>query len=145
IFTVSQTGFGIKNKIHFRIDKLLFPVGTNDAFIPVYQMDYQPAIAGEKEGKTIVKNSDGSSIEHHFSKNLLTTKIQYLEQDGSLKKEEIFNWNDKNWLTSVELRDGNKHIFLKKSYEYDGHGNPVLETLTGNLQGTGFEDSYKIK
>jgi RHS repeat-associated protein len=108
-------------------------------------MSYQPAVAGEKDGKTTVKNSDGTSTVYHFSKNLLATLIQYFGLDGSLKKEKIFTWNDKNWLTSVELRDGNKHLLLRKSYEYDGYGNPITELLTGDLQGVGTVDNYSIK
>ncbi len=145
VFAVNQIAFGEGERLHFRVDKLLLPVGQGDSFIPVYQMSYQPAVAGEKEGKTTVKNSDGSCTVYHFSKNLLTTLIHYFGSDGSLKKEKIFNWDDKNWLTSVELRDGEKHLFLRKSYEYDGYGNPVTETLTGDLQGAGTEDCYRIK
>jgi len=144
-FSVSQIAFGEGDKVHFRIDKLLLPVGNNDTFIPVYQMSYQPAVAGEKEGKTIVKNSNGTSTVYHFSKNLMTTLIQYFGQDGVLKKEKIFNWNDKNWLSSVELKDGNKRLFFRKSYDYDGFGNPTVEVFTGDLQGENSEDSYKIK
>ena len=145
IFSVNQTAFGEGDKVHFRVDKLLLPVGQKDDFLPVYQMTYQPAVAGEKEGKTTVKNANGTSTIYHFSKNLLTTLIQNFSQDGSLKKEKIFSWNDKGWLTSIEVRDGNKHRFFQKSYEYDGYGNPIIEAFTGDLQGTGSEESYKIK
>ncbi len=145
VFSVNQTAFGEGDKVHFRVDKLLLPVGQKDDFVPVYQMAYQPTVAGEKEGKTTVKNIDGTSTVYHFSKNLLTTLTQNFGQDGSLKKEKAFSWNDKGWLTSVELRDGNKRLFFRKSYEYDGYGNPVVETFTGDLQGAGSEDSYKIK
>jgi RHS repeat-associated protein len=145
LFTLSQAAFGDKERAHFRVDQVLLPVGQKDAFIPVYQMHYQPAVAGEREGKTTVKNSDGTFTVFQFSKNLLTTSIQYFGQDKALKKEKIFTWNDKNWLAAVEWRDGSKQLFLKKSYEYDGFGNPVVEIWTGDLQGTGKEDSYRIK
>jgi RHS repeat-associated protein len=145
IFSVNQTAFGEGDKVHFRVDKLLLPVGQKDDFVPVYQMTYHPAVAGEKEGETTVKHDNGTSTIYHFSKNLLPTLIQNFGQDGSLKKEKIFLWNDKGWLTSVEVRDGNKHRFFQKSYEYDGYGNPIIETFTGDLQGTGSEESYKIK
>jgi RHS repeat-associated protein len=144
-FTLNHAPFGDGNRAHLRVDKLLLPVGTNDAFIPVYQMSYQPAIAGEREGKTTVKNSDGTSTIYHFSKNLLTTLVQYFEQDGSLKKEKLFSWNDKNWLVSIELKDENKQLLLRKNYEYDRFGNPITETLTGDLTGDNREDHYLIK
>lgn len=108
-------------------------------------MSYQPAVAGEREGKTTVKNCDGTSTIYHFSKNLLTTLVQYFGTDGSLKKEKIFTWNDKQWLTAIELRDGNKQLLLRKTYEYDGFGNPITETLIGDLTGEEREDRYVTK
>ena len=72
-FSLSQAPFGDGNRVHLRVDQLLLPVGVNDSPVPIYQMSYQPAIAGEREGKTTVKNYDGTSTVYHFSKNLLTT------------------------------------------------------------------------
>ena len=145
IFTLNQAPFGDGNRVHLCVDKLFLPVGANDSLIPVYQMSYQPAIAGEREGKTTVKNCDGTTTVYHFSKNLLTTLVQYFGQDEALKKEKVFSWNDKNWLNSVELRDGNKRLLLSKSYEYDSFGNPTSEILVGDLTGDGKEDRYTIK
>ncbi len=144
-FTLNQAPFGDGNRVHQRVDKLLLPVGYNDSLVPVYQMSYQPAIAGEREGKTTVKNCDGTSIVYHFSKNLLTTLVQYFGQDGALNKEKAFSWNDKSWLNSVELRDGSKRLLLRKSYEYDSFGNPTSEIFVGDLIGDGKEDRYTIK
>ena len=71
--------------------------------------------------------------------------MQYFGVDGGLKKEKIFTWNDKQWLASIELRDGNKQLLLRKKYEYDGFGNPITETLMGALSGEGREDHYATK
>ena len=72
---------------HYRVHQLCLPVGQDDTFTSVYELDYQPPIAGQKEGTTTVKNSDGTSIVYHFSKNLLTTAVHYFGKDGNLKKE----------------------------------------------------------
>ena len=144
-FKLNYTSFGKGDRRHFRVDQIQLPVGEDDTFIPLYQLTYQPAVAGEKEGETTVKNSDGTSIVYHFSKNLLTTSIQYFAQKGHLKKEKFFSWNDNNRLATVELRDDKKNLFHRKTYEYDSFGNPILETITGDLQGRGQEDSYCIK
>ena len=85
VFTTEHKGVGTPS--HYRIHKVSLPV--SDTFEPVYEIDYQPVVAGEKEGYTQVKNRDGTSIMYHFSKNLLTTSIQYFEQD-QLKKEKLF-------------------------------------------------------
>lgn len=145
IFTLEYKGFGEGNKKHHRVDKLLLPVSQEDTFVPLYEISYHPAITGEKEGRTESINSDGTKIIYHFSKNLLTTSIQYYGEDGGLKKEKIFSWDDKNWLATVELRDANKQLFFRKSYTYDSFGNPVQEIQSGNLTGNGSEESYTIK
>ncbi len=82
IFTMVNAGFG-EGSQHFRVHKLHLPVGQNDSLQPVYELSYHPPIPGRREGTTTVKNSDGTSIVYHFSKNLLTTLIQYFDQNGS--------------------------------------------------------------
>ncbi len=143
IFTVSYAGFGEEE--HYRIHKLDLPVGQNDSFQSVYELSYSPPVAGQKEGTTVVKNNDGTSIVYHFSKNLLTTLIQYLGQEGELKKEKAFSWDNKNWLQSLEIRDGQKNILYRKTYEYDRFGNPVLEVFSGDLTGEGNLESFTTK
>ena len=69
----------------YRVDKLLLPVGLNDNYVPVHQISYQPAVAGEKAGITTVNNSDGTSMIYHFSKDFLPTLIQYFGTTGQLE------------------------------------------------------------
>lgn len=144
IFTTFNAGFGEGNR-YYRVRKLQLPVGQNDSFQPVYELSYDPPIAGHREGTTTVKNSDGTSIVYHFSKNLLTTLIQYFGQDGGLKKEKVFSWDDKNWLKALEIRDNQKNILYRKSFEYDRFGNPILEVFTGDLTGEGHQESFTTK
>jgi len=144
IFSTLNTGFGEGDQ-HYRVHKLLLPVGQNDALQPVYELSYQPPVAGVREGTTTVKNSDGTSIAYHFSKNLLTTLIQYFGQDGGLKKEKVFSWDDRNWLQTLEMRDGQQNLLYRKSYEYDRFGNPILEVFTGDLAGEGNQDTFTTR
>ncbi|MBN1914750.1 MAG: RHS repeat protein, partial [Parachlamydiales bacterium] len=130
---------------HYRTQQLSLPVGDKDNFVSVYDFSYHPPIAGKKEGTTTVKSNDGTITTYHFSKNLLISKIQYFGKDEKLRKEKIFLWDDKNWLKTVEIRDRNKNLFYKKSYEYDQFGNPTLEIFTGNLSGTGELESIRTK
>ncbi len=143
IFTAFHSGFG--DAPHYRVLKLSFPDGPKDEFQSIYEMDYHPAIAGQKEGSTLVKNSDGTSIVYHFSKNLLTTLIQYFGKDGSLKKEKAFSWTDNQWLKSIEMRDSNQIPLYKKTYEYDRFGNPILEVFAGDLTGEGTLGTFSTK
>ena len=143
LFEASYAFFGRKEP-HYKVATLSLPAGENDAFTPVYKINYDPPISGEKSGYTTVDNGDGTSLRYNFSKNLTLESIQYF--DGSiLKKEKIFIWNEKNWLKSVEMRDENKRLFYKRSYEYDSYGNPIVEVFTGDLTGSGKEDSYLTK
>ena len=86
-FGLHHDGFGEER--HYRVDQLFLPVGAQDAFIPAYTLDYQPAIPGQKEGKTTVKRLDGITTHYHFSKNLLLTSIQIFERE-ILKQEKLF-------------------------------------------------------
>jgi RHS repeat-associated protein len=144
VFNIFNGEFGDGAK-HYRAYQLLLPVGQNDAFVPVYGLSYHPAIAGQREGATTVRNSDGTAVVYHFSKNLLTTLIQYFGQDGALKKEKAFFWNERNWLNSLEMRDGHQNLLYRKSYGYDQFGNPVLETFTGDLTGEGSQETFTTK
>lgn len=143
VFTILNTGFGSPE--HFRVHKFSLPVGQNDGFYPVYELIYHTPIPGEREGITHVKNSDGTATLYHFSRNLLTSSIQYFGQDGSLKKQKIFSWTEKNWLKSVEMKDGQGTLLYKKTYEFDGFGNPILETFLGDLTGGGVQEPYVIQ
>jgi len=133
-FVTEQTGF--HPGPHYRVGKLSLPVG--DAFQQVYSIDYEPPVAGEKEGWTRVKNDDGTSTIYRFSKDLLITTIQYFGTDGSLKKEKIYSWEN-NWLRGLELKDEKSASLYKKTYEYDRFGNPVVEVFKGD------GNSYTIK
>lgn len=144
IFTTFHTGFGEGGQ-HYRVHKLQLPVGQSDSFQPVYELSYRPPIQNQREGTTTVKSSDGTSIVYHFSKNLLTTLIQYFGQDGGLKKEKAFSWDDKNWLEALEMRDGQKNILYRKTYEHDRFGNPILEVFSGNLTGEGNQETFTTK
>ncbi len=143
LFSLEHKGFG--NVPHYRVHKISHPVGINDSLQTVYEINYRPPIAGTTPGLTHVKNADGTFTIYHFSKNLLTTAIQYFGTDGGLKKEKILSWDNYNWLQSIEMRDGQKNLLYKKSYEYDTFGNPTLEIFTGDLTGTGLQESDTIR
>ena len=131
---------------HYRAHQLLFPVGNKDRFIPVYELTYDPPIAGQKEGTTTVKSTTDKTLTlYHYSKNLLISKIEHFDQNRVLKKEKNFLWDEKQRLKSIEIRDGQKIPFSKREFEYDPFGNPTHETITGDLTGTGEITSTTIK
>lgn len=144
LFSIESKGFGGSDS-HFKVETILLPLGENDRFVPVYQLAYEPAIAGEKGGVTCVTNSDGTSTRIHVSKDLLPTLIQYFGEKGTLKKEKSFSWDQKNWLKAVEERDAERALLYRKTFEYDKYGNPILEAFTGELTGEGKEDTYTIR
>jgi RHS repeat-associated protein len=144
VFKAYHKGYG-EGAQHYRIHQLYLPVGNEDAFEPVYELSYDPPLAGHRAGSTTVKNSDGTAAVYHFSKSLLTTSIQYFGQDGALKKEKVLSWDDRQWLQSVEFREGQGSVLYRKSYEYDRFGNPIVEMFTGDLTGEGKQETFTIK
>lgn len=144
IFSVINGEYGDGAK-HYRVHKVLLPASSNDAFTTVYELSYQPPVAGQKEGTTTVKNSDGTSQIYHFSKNLLTTSIQYFGANGEFKKEKVFSWDESHRLKSIEVKDAHRNLLYRKSYEYDRFGNPIVESFTGDLTGEGNQDTFVIK
>ncbi|NGX46642.1 MAG: putative deoxyribonuclease RhsC [Chlamydiae bacterium] len=137
--------FGPRGSRHYKLEKLLFPIGSEGSFQDVCSVDYSPAAPGVKEGITTVKNADGTKTIYRFTKNLLTKVVETYDTNGSLKLQKPFSWTEKGWLASVEILDGEGNLFSKKSYEYDTFGNPILETITGDLTGSENSESYAIK
>ena len=125
-----------------KVGQLLFPVGKEDAFVPVYQLIYQPPVPGKKGGKTTVKGLGGEVTVIEFSDQLLQTAIQTFLPDGSLQKEKVFKWNSQNWLKTLEIWDGRQNLLYRRSYEYDSFGNPIRETIAGDLTGCGEEETF---
>ncbi len=144
IFKAVNAGYG-REGLHYKVNKLLLPVGPGDAFTHVFELSYQPPIPGQAEGTTTVNNLDGTSTVYHFSKNLLTTSIQYFGADGNLKKVKAFLWDQRQWLQALEMRDGQSNLLYRKTFEYDRFGNPVVETFAGNLTGEGNVESFTTK
>ncbi|MBM3198273.1 MAG: hypothetical protein FJZ58_03350, partial [Chlamydiae bacterium] len=134
-FTPKYTGFG--SPAHYRVSSLLFPVGSSDALVPLFDIEYQLA---EQESKTTVRHSDGSMTCYFFSKQFLLTRIQYLNPEGRVRKEKRFFWNQDNHLEALELL-GEQGRLYRRSYEYDRFGNPIVEYLTGDLTGRGVEET----
>ncbi len=137
-------GYG-KDPYHYRVHWLLKPDVESGDFSVVYEMSYDPPVAGRKGGTTTVHSSDGTSTVYHFSKQLLMTKIEFFGAEGDLKKEKLLSWDDRNWLQSVDIRYGQGQLFSRRSFEYDRFGNPILETFTGDLSGSGEIESTWTK
>ncbi|MBS0622272.1 MAG: hypothetical protein JSR80_04880, partial [Verrucomicrobia bacterium] len=129
---------GVGSEPHYRVDKLLRPVGEGESYIPLDTFAYQPAEAGNREGRTTVTSADGSSTVYLISKELLPLAIQSYDPQGVLRLEKFYTWDEKQWLTSLEVRDGEGQLFYQRAYLYDSFGNPVLEAFSG-------EDDYTIK
>ena len=144
-FLCSYTPYDDGALQHYKVSHLDLPVGVNDTFLPVYQLTYDQPIQGKKEGKTTVKNSDGTSTIYSYSKNMLLTSIQFFAQDGALRNEKRFHWDSNNWLKTLEILDDKKMPLYQKSYQYDQFGNPILEAFTGDLTGSGSIETTLIK
>ncbi len=144
LFMCSYGSYGSQNE-HFRVQTLSFAMGPNETFQPVYTLSYDPPIPGQRFGYTVVNNPDGTFTRYNFSENLLITSIQWLDEKSVLKKQKTFNWTDQHYLSAIEIKDRNGLAIHRKTFEYDPFGNPIVETLQGNLTGREEDETYMIK
>jgi len=114
------------------VTQIQFPVGPEDTYFSVFDLVYDLPIPGKKDGNTRVTRNDLSYV-YLFSSDLLLLAIYYPGKD------KIYHWTPNHWLSALEYKN-----LYTKSYIYDSIGNPIEETLTGNLTGEG-EASYTIK
>ena len=85
-FRCHYESYGSKNK-HFRVQTLFLPVQAGDVFCPVYSFYYDPPIAGERSGYTLVKTPDQTQIRYDFSEEMLMTAISWYDPHGTLQKK----------------------------------------------------------
>ncbi|MCB1106853.1 MAG: hypothetical protein KDK76_02010 [Chlamydiia bacterium] len=143
-FLCNYESYGSQNK-HHRAQTLFLPVQEDGTFYPVYSFQYDPPIAGERSGYTLVKTPDSTQIRYDFSKEMLLSSISWHDSHGALKKKKLFVWTNNHYLSSVEIQDGLGSILHKKTYTYDSFGNPITETLYGNLTGDSPNETYTIE
>lgn len=127
-----------------RVKTLLLP-GEGNSMEPAFHFDYDIAVPGKKSGKTVVTHWNGCKTIYNIQLNLLISSIQFFDESNTLKKEKIFKWDKNHWLTSVEVCDEEGNVLYKKSYQYDSFGNPIVETIEGELSEKGVQDVYTIQ
>ncbi|MBS0624876.1 MAG: hypothetical protein JSS32_02360 [Verrucomicrobia bacterium] len=128
-----------------RVDSIQFPVGSNNSYLPLYKISYDPPIADKKEGQTTATRIDGSRIEYHFTPRFLPDSIRWFNPQGKLIKQKLIFWSDQQHLKRLEYRDGDDALLYAKNFECDSFGNPEVETFEGNLSGQGLQEQYTIR
>lgn len=137
--------FGKRGSQHYKLAKLSLPIGPESSFQEVCSIHYDPPIAKTHEGITTVQNENGTKTIYRFNNDFLSQSIETYDEHGALKLQKRYAWMDNGWLKSIELVDGEENLFSKKSYEYDRFGNPTVETILGDLSGSGSRETYTIK
>lgn len=144
VFACSYKGFVQENHLIERVYTLSFPGYNEKSRLVVHTINYDPAVAGKKRGITTVVNSDGTSIVYHITENLLIDKIQYLNAQGGLCKQKVFHWDSDNRCRTIDYCDGNQVTLCVVSFEFDKFGNPVQESILGDITGEGGVQSKVI-
>ena len=139
--TIFQCSYKPYSGSLLRVETLSLPVGEKDNFSTLYRMDYNPPVAGQKEGTTIVTCADGIKIIYQYSKNLLLESIQWFGLDGKLSKQKDLHWDENQRLKEIIWKHGNGELYYSKSFEVDRFGNPEVETFTGDLAGDGIKQT----
>jgi hypothetical protein len=102
-----------------RVNTLTTPSGTTS-------FTYDPPIAGEKGGATIVTHPNGSLTIYRFNLNYLVSSIETWWA-GKLYTQKIFSYNHRQHIRKIEMQDGKGRILFSTSYECDSLGNPTFE------------------
>lgn len=114
-----------KKKSPCRIRTFSTPSGTTS-------FEYNPAVAGEKEGATTVTHPNGSQTIYRFNASFLLIAIENWFE-GKLYNQKLFSYDSKQHISRIETQDGIGNSLLVKTYECDQSGNPVLEIWEGDF------------
>lgn len=126
------------HKEFLRISNLQLPIGNNDKILPTHRLEYG------NNPITTVTNPDGTKSIYYFTHDFFLTRIDHDQ------KTTLYGWNADGRLAYIEsclLCDRRRCIaerLLRKEYESDSRGNPIVETLIGNLTGEGGNEHYRI-
>jgi RHS repeat-associated protein len=123
-YTVSCSYFKQKDVLS-RIQTFSTPSGSTS-------FSYDPPIAGQKGGSTIVDYSNGLKVIYRFNASLLLTSRENWLQ-GKLYNQKLFTYDAKQHISKVETKDDKGNILFTKKYECDKFGNPILETCIGDF------------
>lgn len=138
-FQVAYKPFG--EPAFWRVSEITFPIGDQNIKV---RIEYIPATAGQSCGMTTVYFDDGTFMRYHISEKLLVDMIEQFDSAGSLVKQKCFRWLPNNYIESIAICDANRKCLFETFYQYDEVGNPIKETLIGNLTGNGSKETYSV-
>lgn len=138
IFKCSYHNARVKDPL--KVAQLFLPNGSNE-FTPVYSMQYSRVKPGEHGGNTTVTHFDGTKTVYQYHANLLPESVRYFDEKGELIKTKSFDWTHDQRLALIRISDGQNTILSEKRFHYDSFGNPISESLNGNLSGKSFNST----
>ncbi len=93
---------------------------------------YDPPIAGHKKGSTTVTHPNHSQTIYRFSPQFLLSAIENWYK-GRLYNQKLFSYDSKQHISKIEIKNGQGHALLTKTYECDRAGNPISEKWEGDF------------
>lgn len=134
---------------HKRVKNLNGPTGPQGERHSIYEFSYLPGKYKEGPGLTTVLNADGDATYYHYNKYFLIEKIRHCRGKDKTIFFENFYWHPyksskPNWLKSKTICDAQEKPLITYEYEYDDHGNVILEKMIGNLTGENNSETYAI-
>jgi RHS repeat-associated protein len=109
-----------------KVKKLEGPIGPNGEMIPIAKFIYEP-------NHTDVRDCENLLIRYHHHEGSLK-RIEYFDENDRLASTMKFIWNEKKMVAKVE-QDASKQPLFSKTFQYDSAGNIKKEVLWGNLSG----------
>lgn len=141
-----QYGYGkrgfFESGEHLIVEGLSLANDSNSDRQSTYRLSYDIPIANHCGGATTVENNDQTRTVYHYTKSFLPEKIQFFNERNELVKQSLYHWTKDQRLSALEWTDKDSKPLCRRSYEYDHFGNPIVETLAGDLSGNGTTDQY---
>ncbi|WP_079978283.1 RHS repeat-associated core domain-containing protein [Parachlamydia acanthamoebae] len=131
------TEIDIKDPRHHTVKCIMQPVGLTSDPIQTYSFEYKLKGQGEG-GETIVRDVQGNKTSYHYNTSQRLTKIEYCGRlaKGAHRRDNFYWGGENNTNLMIHaITDQNNGVQLLHHFTYDAYGNPLTETIEGNLSG----------
>lgn len=137
-----------------RVKRLYATAGTDATYVPIYEFVYDLSVDHTKPTNSVREFKHGTctvydglnhSTQYIFDENHRLAGIDKYDDSGSIYSQERMSWGDNNGINNTCLMARTftcqgRELF-SRNYQYDGAGNVLVDTLTGNL-GSDWSKTY---
>ncbi|MGE4572970.1 MULTISPECIES: RHS repeat-associated core domain-containing protein [Parachlamydia] len=126
----------------YRVRYIKQPIGSSSALIQTYSFEYKPDSYTDTNlycgGETIVRDVQNNKTIYRYNSSQRLTKIEYCGRlaKGAHRRDNFYWGGENNTNLMIHaITDQNNGVQLLHHFTYDAYGNPLTETIEGNLSG----------